>query len=73
MLRSAPILLIAAPAGAHPGHIETVAGHDHWVLGATLGTLAGAAVIAWVKGRRAREEPEPDEVEPDADAAEGTA
>jgi hypothetical protein len=56
MIRLLPLLMLATPAGAHSGHIGTLAGHDHWVLGAGLGALAGAAAIAWVKGRRAEAE-----------------
>jgi hypothetical protein len=44
--------LLAKPAAAHPGHIADVAGHDHWVFGAGLAAIAGAALVAWLKGGR---------------------
>ncbi|PWJ21962.1 DUF6732 family protein [Jannaschia seohaensis] len=58
MLRFLPLFLLAVPAQAHTGHFGELAGHDHWVLGAGLGAIAGAAAIAWVKGRRKKDEPE---------------
>ncbi|TFL20101.1 DUF6732 family protein [Jannaschia formosa] len=61
-----PLLVLAAPARAHTGHFGEMAGHDHWVLGASLGAIAGAAAIAWVKGRRKTEEPAEPEAEADA-------
>jgi hypothetical protein len=73
MTRTLPFLLLATPAGAHPGHIETVAGHDHWVLGATLGALAAGAVIAWVKGRKSKEDAAEAEEVPEGDDAEARA
>ena len=55
------ILVSASPAHAHSGHLGTLAGHDHWVLGLGLGALAGAAAVAWAKGRRAKADREAEE------------
>ena len=58
MLRHAiPLLLLAAPAQAHPGHVADLAGHDHWVLGAGLGAIALAGLLGWLKGGEEAEEP----------------
>ena len=52
-MRFLPFLLLAAtPASAHVGHLGELAGHDHWVLGAGIGAIAGAAVLGWLKGGR---------------------
>ncbi|WP_299647815.1 DUF6732 family protein [uncultured Jannaschia sp.] len=51
-MRFLPFFLLATPASAHVGHIGDMAGHDHWVLGAGLGAIAGAAVLGWLKGGR---------------------
>lgn len=62
------LALSAGSAAAHPGHVADLAGHDHWALGLGLGAIAGAAVIAWLKGGRRDEEPEAaDPEEPDAE------
>ncbi|WP_299812854.1 DUF6732 family protein [uncultured Jannaschia sp.] len=57
-MRFLPFFLLATPASAHVGHLGEFAGHDHWVLGAGLGAIAGAAVLGWLKGGRNEEEPE---------------
>ncbi|WP_417250480.1 DUF6732 family protein [Celeribacter sp.] len=65
-----PLLLAAAPAVAHPGHItDTVAGHDHWVAGIALGIAAGVAIIGAIKsikGSKAAQESENEAAESDA-------
>lgn len=72
MMRFLPVLLLAGPAQAHSGHLGELAGHDHWVLGAGLAAAAGAAAIAWVKGRRAGRDgaAAPDAPEAELDAPE---
>ena len=62
-------LAVALPTGAfaHAGHIGDLAGHDHWTLGLGLGAIAGAAAVAWVKGRRRKDAAEADAA-PEGDA-----
>ena len=38
---------------AHPGHLATVAGHDHWELVGGIAVLALAVGVAAWAGRRA--------------------
>lgn len=71
-LRATPTFLatpafLSTPAAAHTGHIAEVGSHDHWGLAIGLGVIAGAAALAWVKGRRGQEV-EPEAAEPDAEA-----
>ena len=40
-----PVLVLAAPVFAHPGHIAGAAGHSHWLA---LAALAAAVAIAAV-------------------------
>lgn len=49
----AVVLAVMGPgvALAHPGHLSDVAGHDHWVAGAAIGT---AVVLGLWAGLRAR-------------------
>lgn len=42
----------AVPALAHPGHMAGLAGHDHWVAGAAIGTAIAVGVWGVLKGRR---------------------
>lgn len=42
----------ALPAFAHPGHMAGLAGHDHWVAGAAIGTAIAVGVWGVLKGRR---------------------
>ena len=65
----APLSLLATPAAAHPGHLGTMGGHDHWVLGIGIGIIAGAAVLGWLKGGKA-EEAEDEAAEEEAEGAE---
>lgn len=44
----------ASPALAHPGHLGTLAGHDHWIAGAAIGAAIAAGLIGALKGRRKR-------------------
>lgn len=55
-MRFLPLFLLATPAWSHGGHIGTLGGHDHWVLGVGLGVIAGAAVLGWLKGGKKDEE-----------------
>ena len=56
MTLSASLVLAASPVAAHTGHLGTLAGHDHWVIGLGLGAIAGAAVVGWLKGGKREEE-----------------
>ena len=58
--------LLPAPAWAHFGHVEAMAGgHDHWVIAAALAAALAAAAVAALKGSEEQdsegEEPEPQE------------
>ena len=58
--------LLPAPAWAHFGHVEAMAGgHDHWVIAAALAAALAAGAVAALKGSEAQdsegEEPEPQE------------
>lgn len=65
-----PILLLATPAGAHTGHLAGVGGHDHWGIAIGLGTIAGAAALGWLKGRKTKDrETEETAVEPESEPA----
>lgn len=59
-------MLLPGTAWAHAGHIEALAGHDHWVAGAAIGLAVGVAVWGWLKGRDAGA----GEAEADSDEAE---
>lgn len=51
-MRLVPLILIPAPAFAHPGHIAEAAGHDHWVLGAAIGAAVAAGIWGALRGRK---------------------
>ena len=56
--------LLPAPAWAHLGHVEAIAGgHDHWVIAAAIASALAAGAVAALKGSEAQdsegEEPEP--------------
>ncbi|MDB2452166.1 hypothetical protein N9X02_00525 [Planktomarina temperata] len=58
--------LLPAPAWAHFGHVEAMAGgHDHWVIAAALAAALAAGAVVALKGSEAQdnegEEPEPQE------------
>ena len=58
--------LLRAPAWAHFGHVEAMAGgHDYWVIAAALAAALAAGAVAALKGSEAQdsegEEPEPQE------------
>jgi len=59
---------VAMPALAHTGHLVDVAGHDHWLAGAAIGTAIAIALWGALKGRSTAES---DAAEQDADAGEG--
>ena len=74
MRSSRPLILIAAalaasPAGAHPGHLVEVAGHNHWLAGAALGAAAVIGAWAAIRGLR-RPAAGAAEPEPEAEGAE---
>lgn len=75
VIAAALLLLLGDPAAAHIGHIGEVAGHDHLTgLAALAGAAALVAAAAIAKARRkAKEDPEPEAVEPAGDAAEADA
>ena len=55
-----------APAWAHFGHVDAMAGgHDHWVIAAALAAALAAGAVAALKGSEEQdsegEEPEPQE------------
>lgn len=54
MLRLASFLIVlpAAAALAHPGHLETLAGHDHWVAGAVIGLAIALGIWGALKGKK---------------------
>ena len=61
------LLLAAAPAAAHPGHLAEVAGHGHWIGAAAIGLAAAIALWGALKGEKSEEE-EPEE-DAEAEAA----
>ncbi len=51
-LAALPVLLLAAPAFAHPGHVAEAAGHSHFLA---LGAFAAAAgIVAYAIARSFR-------------------
>ncbi|MEM9393681.1 MAG: DUF6732 family protein [Pseudomonadota bacterium] len=60
MLRPVPTLALfllwcGAPARAHPGHLETLAGHDHWIAGAAIGLSIALGIWGALKGKKERQ------------------
>lgn len=65
------LILAAAPAAAHPGHIaEGLAGHDHWVAGAAIGIAIAVGIWGALKGKGRTEEASADEAGTADDAEE---
>ena len=58
--------LLPAPAWAHLGHVEAMAGHDHWIIAAAIAAALAAGAVGALKGSQEQgsegEEPEPQEV-----------
>ena len=58
--------LLPAPAWAHLGHLEAMAGHDHWIIAAAIAAALAAGAVGALKGSQEQgsenEEPEPQEV-----------
>ena len=50
-----------APALAHPGHIETLAGHDHVSAGILIGIAIAIGVYGALKGKDEEPEETPEE------------
>ncbi|RMD89788.1 MAG: hypothetical protein D6811_11755 [Alphaproteobacteria bacterium] len=69
-LTALPIILSPVAAAAHPGHIATAGGHDHWVAGAAIALGLGIALWNFLRDRRRSEADEPEEAEPEAGEAE---
>ena len=68
MLRLTIVLaVIGTPAAAHIGHLSGLAGHDHWIAGIAIGAAIGVGLWGALKGRK--EDPEPEEIEPEEDPA----
>lgn len=56
---------VAGHAHAHPGHIEALAGHDHWIA---IGAIAAAGVIGLIgllKGKDDAPEDDPEDGVPE--------
>ena len=57
--------LLPAPALAHLGHVEAMAGHDHWIIAAAIAAALAARAVCALKGSQEQgsegEEPEPQE------------
>ena len=57
--------LLPAPAWAHLGHVEAMAGHDHWIIAAAIAAALAAGAVGVLKGSQEQasegEEPEPQE------------
>ena len=55
--------LLPAPAWAHLGHVEAMAGHDHWIIAAAIAAALAAVAVGALKGSQEQgsegEEPEP--------------
>ena len=58
--------LLPAPAWAHLGHVEAMAGHDHWIIAAAIAAALAAGAVAALKGSQEQssegEESEPQEM-----------
>lgn len=61
------VVLLAAPAQAHTGHLGELAGHDHWVAGAALGAAVLIGLWGALKGKRKPEQTDPDPADPAVD------
>ena len=57
--------LLPAPAWAHLGHVEAMAGHDHWIIAAAIAAALAAVAVGALKGSQEQgsegEEPDPQE------------
>ena len=57
--------LLPAPAWAHLGHLEAMAGHDHWIIAAAIAAALAAVAVGALKGSQEQgsegEEPDPQE------------
>ena len=57
--------LLPAPAWAHLGHLEAMAGYDHWIIAAAIAAALAAGAVGALKGSQEQgsenEEPEPQE------------
>ncbi|TYB80016.1 DUF6732 family protein [Maritimibacter fusiformis] len=64
-LATLPLILAPAAAGAHPGHLADVAGHDHIAAGVAIGLAIGVAIWGALKGRPKDEAEDRDEATPE--------
>ncbi len=55
------LIFAGSVAAAHPGHWGELAGHDHWVAGAAIGLAGLAAIWGALKGKKPKQEAEPEE------------
>ena len=55
------LVFVGSTAVAHPGHWGELAGHDHWIAGAAIGLAGLAALWGALKGKKAKEDPAPEE------------
>ncbi len=46
-----PLLLLASPAAAHPGHLAEVAGHGHWIAAGAIGLAVLVGLWGKLKDR----------------------
>ena len=57
--------LLPVPAWAHLGHVEAMAGHDHWIIAAAIAAALAAVAVGALKGSQEQgsegEEPDPQE------------
>lgn len=76
MGRSLAVMLAVMVPGvglAHPGHLTDVAGHDHWIAGAAIGTAVVLGLWAGLRARKGKRSEGSDasaaEAKPESEAA----
>lgn len=58
------LIVFAAPAFAHVGHIADVAGHGHWVGAAAIGLAVLVGAYGKLKGKSSTDAETEEEAEP---------
>lgn len=48
-------VMVPGTVMAHPGHLADVAGHDHWIAGAAIGTAIVLGLWAGLRGRKGQQ------------------